>query len=77
MARLAETLERARRQFDAVDGDPDELDRLIGILEDAGSQLGTLQVTCCAPARMPLYARMLEDLTKIQRAAKSAAGEGH
>ncbi len=46
-------------------------------LEDAGAQVGRLQVGCCAPNRIPLYARVLEGLTTAQLAVNQALGEGH
>jgi hypothetical protein len=42
------------------------IDRSISTLEDVGGQLGKLQVGCCAPARMPLYADALKHLTTVQ-----------
>lgn len=50
---------------------------VITVLEDAGAQIGSLQVSCCAPSRLPLYARMLEDLTKTQRTITGAFALEH
>lgn len=74
MARLAETLEATRSHLDAG---LEQSDAALSALEDAGGQLGKLQVGCCAPARMPLYASMLEGFTEIQRAVNAARGQGH
>lgn len=74
MARLAETLEATRSHL----GDGlEQSDAALSALEDAGGRLGRLQVGCCAPARMPLYASMLEGFTEIQRAVNAARGQGH
>ncbi len=69
MARLRATLDEAEGHLgSARDGDGSSV---IATLEDAGAQIGSLQVTCCAPSRLPLYARMLEDLTSAQRTVTS------
>jgi len=64
---LANTLTRARVALDGVDGDGERAIGVIGLLEDAGSQLGHLQVACCTPARMKLYADTLASLSRVQR----------
>ena len=49
-------------------------------LESIGSQLGSLQVACCAPARMPLYAQTLVGLTEVQlhvSAADNGSAHSH
>lgn len=74
MAQLADTLRATRSHLDVG---LDESDSALSTLEDAGGQLGRLQVGCCAPARMPLYASMLEGFTNIQRSVNAARGEGH
>lgn len=38
----------------------------LSALEQAGAMIGALQVGCCAPDRLPLYTRMLDQLTEIQ-----------
>jgi hypothetical protein len=66
MQRLADTLQAARdalETFAAAGGSPAAV---TAHLEDAGAQVGRLQVGCCAPSRMPLYARILQDLTTVQ-----------
>jgi len=79
MKALAETIAVARSGVDAVgEGhDHDALESTIAQLEDAGSQIGWLQVGCCAPSRLPLYHTLLEGLTTTERSIKRAAGGGH
>ena len=62
MATLRKTVLDARVSV----GSPDVLGEL---LEDAGAQVGRLQVGCCAPGRLPLYAEVLESLTRARLAA--------
>ncbi len=50
---------------------------VVGLLEETGARIGALQVGCCAPPRMPVYARLLDALTEIQLAVNAAAGSGH
>ena len=70
MARLRATIDEAATHLDTAI-DEEEGSGFIASLEDAGGQIGTLQVTCCAPSRLPLYARMLDDLTMAQRTVTS------
>jgi hypothetical protein len=70
MERLARTLTAARAQLEESADDPAIAGELVAILQDAGAQLGHLQVDCCTPARMKLYATTLENLSKIQRLLK-------
>jgi len=74
MQHLAETLGEVRTQLEA---DSRDLDRLVVTLEDAGGQLGRLQIGCCTADRMPLYADTLTRLTEIQLVASADAGVGH
>lgn len=67
MEQLAGTLDRARSRLADLGDDPAEARAIIDVLSEAGGQLGNLQVECCAPARMPLYASTLTELSKIQR----------
>lgn len=79
MKALGETIAAARVGVDDVAGghDHDALESTIAQLEDAGSQIGWLQVGCCAPSRLPLYHTLLEGLTTTERSIKKAAGAGH
>ena len=77
MKRLADTLIQARGGLEHAVSDPSTAEAAITQLEEAGSQIGSLQVGCCAPNRLPLYARMLEDLTTAQLSLNRALGTGH
>ena len=46
-------------------------------MEDAGAQVGRLQVTCCAPSRMKLYSEFLAGLTKAQIHVKQSLNLEH
>ena len=50
--------------------------RFVADLEALGGRVGALQVGCCAPDRLPLYARILERLTSMQRLVSSARDSG-
>ena len=77
MAAPGETLAAARRHLgDLATGDDASRSALAG-LEDAGAQVGRLQVGCCAPNRLPLYADLLEGLTRAQLAINASLGRGH
>jgi hypothetical protein len=65
MADLRETLNRAEAELEAAQHETGPA--VIATLEHAGAQIGSLQVACCAPARLPLYTRILADLTTAQR----------
>ncbi|HSJ28295.1 MAG TPA: hypothetical protein VLB67_08785 [Acidimicrobiia bacterium] len=67
---LTSTLASARAQLADAAHDAEVAGEVVAILQDAGAQLGHLQVDCCAPARMKLYATTLENLSKIQRLLK-------
>lgn len=77
IADLDTTLEETAQILERFDGDPKTADAVVVHLSDIGAQLGKLQVTCCTPKRMPLYVRLLEDLTKVQLGVAAAAGQGH
>lgn len=70
MAALRATLDDAAMQL--AEASPETGRGIIATLEDAGGKIGSLQVACCAPARLPLYTRMLTDLTTAQRSVTSA-----
>jgi hypothetical protein len=79
MKALAETIAAVRSGLEDV-GNGDHhgaVDATITHIEDAGAQIGWLQVGCCAPNRLPLYHTLLEGLTTTQRSIKKAAGAGH
>jgi hypothetical protein len=69
-------IEAARARIDAFgsQGSPREI---IEILEGIGASVGHLQVACCTPARMPLYAETLSGLAATQIHISRSAGLGH
>ena len=67
MEQLAATIDRARSRLAGLTDDPVEARAIVDVLSDAGGQLGNLQVECCAPARMSLYASTLGELSEVQR----------
>ena len=77
ISELGNPLATARSMLAAVGDDPDAVDELLAKLEDAGSQIGSLQVGCCAPNRMPLYGDMLTGLMTVQRSVNQTVGRGH
>ena len=77
MEQLTSTITRAGDLIDGGGVEGDRLDDVVSLLEEAGSQVGWLQVSCCAEARMPLYQRVLEDLQTAQLSLKRAVGLGH
>lgn len=77
MIEVEETLARARAALDLVGDEPGTATAALHELEEAGALVGRLQVLCCTPKRMPLYARILEDLTAAQLAIAEAVGTGH
>lgn len=77
MSAIADTLGSVRENLARLDTGTADVVDVIGELEKAGGQLGSLQVGCCAPARMPLYADMLKDLTDVQLVVNRSAGVGH
>jgi hypothetical protein len=74
MRALAGTLADARTGLQRF---PDDPGSTLDLLEDAGGQIGRLQVGCCAPDRLPLYERILTGLTTAQIAVSRARGAGH
>lgn len=75
MTHLDRTLQNARNELNT--NNQAFARRAIESLEDAGAQIGKLQVGCCAPSRIPLYAKFLEDLTLAQRVITADAELGH
>ncbi len=53
------------------------LEDVLGRLSEVGGLLGYLQVACCAPPRMPLYAETLERLTAAQLSINASMGRAH
>jgi hypothetical protein len=77
MTELAITISDARRGVERAAGDPAEAARALALLEDAGAQVGRLQVGCCAPGRLPLYATILVGLTTVQLTVNRALDRAH
>jgi hypothetical protein len=74
MRALGSTLKSARRKLATIEpGNAEATAKLIAELEDAGGQIGSLQIDCCAPSRLPLYAQMLVKLNEVQRMARLAS----
>lgn len=66
IAALRAKLEQVRELLTAAPADGAGADATFELLEQAGAMVGALQIGCCAPNRLPLYARVLERLTAIQ-----------
>jgi hypothetical protein len=69
MERLSDTLDTAYSEMAQLNDEP-AASSVVALLEDAGAQLGSLQVACCSPARNKLYTEALEHLSKTQRLIK-------
>ncbi len=76
MQAIAADLRGVRAAFDGFAGQSNA-DSIVDQLEETGSRIGRLQVGCCAPVRMPLYADLLVALTELQRAANARVGRAH
>ncbi|MDX1469427.1 MAG: hypothetical protein R3258_08795 [Acidimicrobiia bacterium] len=74
MEALQQTLDRVRADIGKLDTDPQAHDRILGELKGAGAVIGELQIECCAPARMPLYAELLAGLSRTQRMVAGSQG---
>lgn len=72
MEKLAETVRQAHEEMAKLSEGPDSPSRVVALLEDAGGQLGFLQVACCSPARLELYAEALLKLGTVQRVVTRA-----
>ncbi len=77
MLAIKETIASVRAELDASSDDNGALDRALSSLMDIGAQIGYLQVGCCAPARMPLYADALNYLSVAQLNIDKPAGMTH
>jgi hypothetical protein len=77
MAAIAGTIDRAEERVRTIGEDPTSASAAVAELEDAGAQIGALQIGCCAPNRLPLYAEILEELTKAQQGVSRSVGIGH
>lgn len=77
MAELATALAEARSRLGTLDDGPEAAPRLLAHLEETGAKVGRLQIGCCAPNRLPLYADLLAGLTEVQLDVTRAMGLGH
>jgi hypothetical protein len=75
LAAIEDSLLAIRRDLDL--GDPRSLDRALRRVQEVGGVLGSLQVACCAPPRMPLYAEVLVQLNTIQLEVNAALERSH
>ena len=66
MVALRNQLDQVRELLPLASTDETGAAATLAALEQAGAMIGALQIGCCAPNRLPLYARMLDQLTKIQ-----------
>jgi hypothetical protein len=77
MLAIKDTIVSVSADLDASSDDTGALDRALASLMDIGAQIGYLQVGCCAPARMPLYADALNHLSVAQLNIDRPAGMTH
>lgn len=77
IAAVARRIDSARAAVTGRGFDPAEGQRVLDLLGEAGGLVGELQVGCCTPARMPLYASLLESLAAAQRSLATELGTGH
>lgn len=77
MAELRRTIEAVRSGVTSLTPGFGAIDEVMADLEDAGAQIGRLQVGCCTPARMKFYSGLLDSLTKVQIEVNAAAGRRH
>lgn len=77
MHALAVTLGGVRASLAALPTDARNAADATLLLEDAGAQVGSLQIACCAPKRIPLYADLLLRLTEARLAIDGAFGGMH
>jgi hypothetical protein len=77
MLAVKETIESVRAELDALGDEAEAADRALASLMDIGAQIGYLQVGCCAPARMPLYADALNHLSVAQLSINATIGNAH
>lgn len=77
MTDLAETISHVRRLVGAASTDTNGAPDATHYIEQAGAQVGRIQVTCCAEDRLPLYVTILAGLTATQLRLHAAIGHGH
>ena len=77
MKALGDTVDKALTQLRQFGDHGTSAEDALASLEDAGAQVGRLQVGCCAPNRLPLYAKFLEGLTTAQLSINAEMGRAH
>lgn len=77
MTALAEVLAQVDSVIDDAHRSEQAANNVIALLETAGAQIGALQIGCCAPNRLPLYAEMLAQLTAVQLEVNRSIGRDH
>lgn len=77
MEALSATLQTAHAALSELERDPAGAEHVVTLLEDAGAQLGYLQVACCTPARTKLYSESLRCLGRTQRLIKRSLDIEH
>lgn len=77
MLAIEEAVDAVRRDLESALCNEEHADRLLTRLEDVGACIGRLQIGCCAPNRLPLYAEMLEKLTIVQLAVNRSLDRAH
>lgn len=77
IAALARALAEVREGVERVADDPRAVEATVALAEDAGAQVGRLQVGCCTEKRLPLYTRILGDLATVQLTVNRAVDRGH
>lgn len=77
MAELRLALESTRSLVTAYSAEAVRPGEVVRSIETAGAQVGGLQVSCCAPDRMPLYDTIQHNLMEVQRRVKRHAKLAH
>ena len=77
MKALGDVLDAARSGLEQPELDQPTAIAVLTSLEEAGAQIGRLQVGCCAPSRLPLYTTFLEGLTTAQLKINGELGRAH
>jgi hypothetical protein len=75
MTAVEDSLVAIRHDLDSDDSK--SLDHALRRLAEVGEAVGALQVGCCAPGRMPLYAEALIHLNTVQLGITKELGGAH
>lgn len=74
---ISDRLLEVRTAVVAASSDHEVIGPTLDMLEQIGGDVGQLQVACCAPVRMPHYARLLSGLSSVQVSLNRMRGLGH